>query len=43
MKTIVRKIVQNLLDLCGMDLVGMFQPYGDERGCVSRWVLDRAL
>src|SRR6266513_1357471 len=35
-RTTVRKIVQNLLALCGMNLVGVFQPYGGGRGCVSR-------
>src|ERR1700719_2174669 len=32
---VARKIVQNLLALCGMDLVRVFHPYGGEHGCVS--------
>src|SRR5688572_13381906 len=42
-RTIVRKIVQNLLALCGMNLVRVFYPYGEERGCVSPWAQGRAL
>jgi hypothetical protein len=32
---VVRKIVQNLLARCGMNLVGVFPPYGVEHVCVS--------
>src|SRR6202165_712908 len=34
--TIERKIVQNLLALCGMNLVGGFRPYGGKQDSVSR-------
>ena len=33
--TVLRKIVQNLSVLCGMKIVRVLHPYGDERGCVS--------
>jgi hypothetical protein len=33
--TIERKIVQNLLALCGMKLVGVFDPYGEKQDRVS--------
>jgi hypothetical protein len=32
---VARKIVQNLLALCGMNLVGVSEPYGRGQRCVS--------
>jgi hypothetical protein len=34
-RMVARKIVQNLLARCGMNLVGVFHPYGNDRGRVS--------
>jgi len=42
-RTIDKKIVQNLLALCGMNLVCVFLPYGVAQECVSPWMLPSAL